>query len=184
MRFIRKEDREKVEIINKNMGTTHRTMPYNFKEPKDIIEAVSMATGEFMDMHYYATCLYNIEESFDESIEHFYPDTWINSMLPDVEVDDDVMEACEALVYAGSAFEILKDRAELKCRNLWEFVLLTAPDEVRLHFFDDNIVLDNMTANTALEEIFGSVYDVVYDSSISVATANFANHLKNILKSL
>lgn len=55
----------------------HRSKPFDFNNTEDLIEAVELVTAEFVDMVQYWGKISDLNSSFDESIEHFYPANWI-----------------------------------------------------------------------------------------------------------
>lgn len=71
---LSKRRQRESEIINKGMGMSHRTKPYDLKKPSDLVRFTEMATAEYMDMYYYHSNIQDVCEGYNESLEHFYSD--------------------------------------------------------------------------------------------------------------
>lgn len=183
MKFIKKEDRENIDKLNMLMGTNHRSKPYDLKKDEDLIEATAMATAEYVDLEHYFGILSNLSEAFDESMEFFYPDEWINIGLKGTMEDEDLSSAVESLSVTEDLFHILVDRAETKCIKLWKLVLLESSDDVIRHFFGETKHFDKETVENVLEDnLFEVLDEMEYDRVIENSVKNFAKALGKILE--
>jgi hypothetical protein len=55
----------------------YRTKPFDFTNTKDVIEAATYITAEYVDMSCYWGNLSEIASAFDESLEVFDPAAWM-----------------------------------------------------------------------------------------------------------
>ena len=129
--FINKEQKEKILLLNKVLGTKYRTTPYDLANPKDLIEATINITAEYVDMEYYWSSLSDINSRFDETLEVFYPANWMNLSLENSTNDDNIDAAIIALNNAEETMSILMDKAEEKCTWIWELILLSDFNEIK-----------------------------------------------------
>ncbi|MFZ5645780.1 MAG: hypothetical protein ACOY46_19660 [Bacillota bacterium] len=133
--FLGKEERELVKALNQALGMRHRTKSYNFKNPEDIIEAVTYITAEFIDFYYYWATLDDIEGKFDESIETYYPAEWQKLHLPETKVKKNLGDAFQKLRKTSDSFWKLMKDAEKQCKSMWTIIFKNAPDEVLNNLF-------------------------------------------------
>lgn len=127
--FLGAEDRELVEKLNQVMGTRYRTTPYNFKNPDDFAQALTMVTAEYIDFSYYWGEVGNVIEHLDESVETFYPAQWQKLVLGET-TQKDIEHAVNKLHAAHNALDKLMEKAENQCQKIWFSALTSAPDEV------------------------------------------------------
>jgi len=52
-RFYTKEERGLIEFLNENLGTNHRSNPYDFYNKKDMKEQLELMIGRYMDYRKY-----------------------------------------------------------------------------------------------------------------------------------
>ena len=138
---------------------------------------MNLATGEYLDMYKYSCHIYNTEELFDESIEYYYTDTWLNSTIPGGDTDDMIMDAFSSLRSLSNSLYILVNRAEEKCCELWSIVLLSAPDSVRQHYFGKDIIVSEEIVEEAIKSSIENMCENIYDYNVERATKKFAAHL-------
>lgn len=181
--FISKEEREKILLLNQILGMNHRSKPFDFTKKDDIIEAVELVTAEYVDMSYYWGTISNINSLLDESIEYFYPAEWMSLSLEGTTNDDDINEAINAVDNAEDALAVLMDRAEEKCKRLWELILLSNLTDVKKHFFGEDITVDIKIVKELLEEHFFEICnEIKYDGNIENSTMKFAKGLLKFIK--
>jgi hypothetical protein len=182
MNYINKEDRNNIKSLNKILGMQHRSDPYDFKKPKDIIQATELATAEYLDMTYYWMTLSNIDELFDESLEHFNTAGWINIGLKGTTGSKKIDSACSSLEKTAGLFHDLMMESEENCAEMWNVVLFGAADEVRQHFFGENINYPEEVIKTALERTFELSTEIEYGYVIEKSAESFVKALKNNLE--
>ncbi|MFB6468852.1 hypothetical protein ACE38V_19020 [Cytobacillus sp. Hz8] len=181
--FINKEQKEKIVLLNKVLGTRYLTTPYNLLNPKDLIEAATFITSEYVDMEYYWRSLSDINSRFDESLEVFYPAKWMNLSLKNSTNDEEIDDAIDALNSAEEAMSILMDKAEEKCKWVWELILFLNFSEVKKYFFGENVQFDDQKVNDVLEENLSEIYDGSnYKYTVEDSAKEFAKHLLNRCK--
>lgn len=179
--FIGRDDKEKIELLNSVLGTSHRSKPYNLLNPDDLIELIEVVTAEYIDFRYYWMTISSINSDFDESIETFYPAKWMNMALKG-STDDEIDEVITAVNYAEHAMEKLMDNSEEKCVNLWRLILQSDFKEVKEHFFNENIEVNQERLDYTLDE--GLIYlfeDFNYTGNVQQSTREFVRFLKKHL---
>ncbi len=182
MKFIDKEDRYKIEIVNKSLRTNYRTRPYDFKNPDDIVEATIMATAEYVDFTYYCDILEELHEAFDQTLEVFYPSEWLN-LGPKIDnADKNLVQAEKNVRKVQNVFEKLMDLAERKCAEMWRIVFYQSPDTVKKRLFGDVITFDKDLIDDVLSEKMYKVFDEIeYDGVVEHSAKSFAKSLKALL---
>ncbi len=176
--FLSKKDRGNIEKINQYLGMSHRTKPYDFNKSEDIIEASSFITAEYIDFAHYWRTLSNIEEDFDESLEYYYPAAWTNMGLENSTNDEVLDEAVLCIRDASEIFYKLMDRAEERCKKIWYYILLNAPEQVKEYFFGDVLSFKKELVEDVLkEELFEIFLQTDYMLSIEEVAKDFAQKL-------
>jgi len=102
-------------------------------------------------MYKYSCQIYNTEELFDECIEYYYTDTWLNCTILGGVTDDVIMDTLSSFRKLSKSLYILVDRAEEKCCELWSIDLLSAPDSVRQHYFGEDINVSEEIVEEAIK---------------------------------
>ena len=75
---LSKDDKENIALLNSIMGTRYREENYDLENTKDLIELVTYKTAEYMDYMSYIGNIGWLIENFDQSLEVFHPEKWIN----------------------------------------------------------------------------------------------------------
>ena len=65
-----------VEAMNTKLGTELRSEPFDLTKVEDLNEAIMLAVGAYCDYSHYHDKLCDLDERFDESLEHYETDTW------------------------------------------------------------------------------------------------------------
>ena len=173
---MNKEEREKVEELNFTLGSKHRTKPYDFKNPDDIIEATVMATAEYCDMAYYWSTIENILDELDESLETFYPEEWVKHSKTNNKYFN---QADCHLEKASDALNELMDQAEEKCKEMWNIAIFNSSNEVMKYFFEEEMIIKKEIINFILNEKLIEVYgDIDYNGIVVDSAKMFAKVLK------
>jgi hypothetical protein len=181
MKYISKEESENIKKLNKILGTQHRSKPYNFKNPDDIIYATVMATAEYLDLANYWMTLYEVDESFDESLEHYDTAAWINIGLKGSTERKDIDRALSSLRKTTSVFRELMDTSEEKCTAMWYIVFFSSSSNVREHFFGQLEDYNEATIKKALEKTIENIFEIEYNGNVETSSRNFAMALKDNL---
>ncbi|MDQ2086508.1 hypothetical protein RBH29_08715 [Herbivorax sp. ANBcel31] len=180
MSFYKKEDRKKIEIINKGMGTAHRTKPYDLKKTDDLINYTEMITAEYMDMKSYLCWLHDIIELYDDSLEHFHPDIWINLTSEELE-ENDYSEASYVLTDLDGLFVNIVNKAEDSCYRAWKHVMESNLEKVHQHFFGQVISIDSEKFKEIFEKTILEVVNAEYQYNVSKSAKTFADNLKDMM---
>jgi len=77
--FYDKQSRERIEMINQALSMKHRSQPYDFSNIEDIKDAFMYTVAEYMDFKNYSSDLGELLEKYDESMEYYYPVTWLDN---------------------------------------------------------------------------------------------------------
>ncbi|MFW6030076.1 MAG: hypothetical protein ACOCRO_07455 [Halanaerobiales bacterium] len=182
-KFLSKEDRENIKRINQCLGMKHRLKPYDFNKKEDLIEACSFITAEYIDFAHYWRTLANVNESFDESLEYFYPAAWAKIGLEGSTNDNDLDEAMVCLRDTTEILGKLMDKAEDRCKNIWTYILFNDSEEVIEYFFKEDFSFNKDIVETVLEEkLFEVFLETDYTLSIEEVTKDFARNLCEQLK--
>lgn len=180
--FISKDDKEKIELLNKTLGTKHRTRPYDLSNPKDMIEAATYITAEYIDLYRYWTNIANVNSDLDESIEVFHPAKWMSITLDSTTHDERLDYVCSLLNQLEDGFSELVNEMEQKCSGIWKVILLNDFKEVKEHFLGEAISYDKDQANLILDEyIFEISERINYDGNIENSAKEFARGLHKML---
>lgn len=122
-RFLRKDERELVKLLNEKRGMNHRLTPYDFKNPQDVLDALEKATSEYLDMMGIDRGLSDIGLLFEDSVRQHYPEKWLRLGLSGYDGSEPLSTAKRYLDQTEEAFRSLVERAEIKCANLWRPIL-------------------------------------------------------------
>lgn len=176
--FINKSQKEKIELLNSILGTRYRTKPYDLLNTKDLIEAATYLTAEYIDMDYYQGTIGEINADFDESLEVFHPASWANLTFEGTTNDDEIDEAIHYINCAENSMKILKDRAEKSCQWIWEIILTSDSQDVKTHFFGQNVTyaLKDIQAVFA-EDLIEIIEEIDYNGNIEHSALEFARGL-------
>lgn len=180
--FMNKEDRENLKKLNRYLGTSHRTRPYDMKNPDDIIEATIMATAEYVDLAHYWSTLSHIEELFDETMEVFHPSTWVNKAKEGKASREDLIYAAMSLGETTDLFYQLMLLAEKSCTRMWRIIFYHGEDRVKAYFFGEAREYDEEDVERVLE---GGLFDVFaeleYDGVIENSAHLFSRKLEAMI---
>jgi hypothetical protein len=95
--------------------------------------------------------LYEVDESFDESLEHYDTAAWINIGLKGSTERKDIDRALNSLSKTTSIFRELMDAAKEKCTAMWNIVLFSSPPSVQENFYCS----PDMGSNSAVKVRYG-----------------------------
>jgi len=132
--FITKEDRLIINLVNQQLGTSYRTLPYDLKKNEDWQELLVDKTAEFMDFFFYGLELDSLLENLDESIEVFQPVQWAMMTMPKTS-SSPVHKLYGLLRKTTEHFQDYASQLEEQVKQLWIFAYQNAPEEV-LTMFD------------------------------------------------
>lgn len=158
--IINKEDKQIIEQLNKVLGTSHRSRPFDFRRAEDWIEATVMATFEYLDFTLYSNQLSHMEGELDHSIEVFYPAGWAKIGLTGSTGIKKIDSVNSLLSRTLKAMEKLQEEAETRCQTIWNTVFSSAREDVLKHFFGDDYKSFGAPAITrVIEDQFFEIYD-------------------------
>jgi hypothetical protein len=127
--MLDKETRDAVETLNKNLGTKHRVKPYDLNNPDDLKQALELAVAAYRDYCHYAQVLGGIGEDFDESLENYDVETWLE--LKPGQADALSEDCARSIETAWKLFDELKDRAREHFAFILKTVLLSEPASLK-----------------------------------------------------
>src|SRR5690625_5742937 len=91
--------------------------------------------------------------------------------------DDEIDEVIGSLIRAEDSMDVLVDRAEEKCVNLWRFILNSNFTEVKKHFFKEDITVDQEIMGFALGDGLVDLFeDLHYTGNVQQSTKEFARY--------
>jgi hypothetical protein len=74
---------------------------------------------------------------------------------------------------------LLMEKAEEKCKNIWEIILCNSFDEVKTHFFGENVSFEKDTIDFVLTEMMTEIYCAInYNGNVEHSAEEFARHLR------
>ena len=124
-------DKEKAEVIKKMnaaLGMSHRTKPYDVKNPADLEHALLLAVSAYRDYRHYYFELMEIDEQWDESLEYYDLASWFFSAVDAEKMDVLACEAVSAMDNVLDAFNNLSDRAEEHLAMILKAILCASSD--------------------------------------------------------
>ncbi len=176
--FINKSQKEKIELLNSILGTGYRTKPYDLLNAKDLIEAATYLTAEYVDMDYYWVSISEVNSDFDESLEVFHPASWANLTFRGSTNDDEIDKVIHFLNHAENSMGVLKDRAEERCKWIWAIILTSDIKEVKIHFFGKDVIFNQEDIQTIFEEdLFDICDEINYNGNVEHSASEFAKSL-------
>lgn len=179
MKFIGKDEKDKIDQLNQIFSTSYRSIPYDFKKTEDIIEATVMATAEFIDFNHYFHTLANLAELYDESVETFNPAAWMNLAREGTTNVNELDKAEKYLNKASDAFFTLSNKSLKKCKQMWHIVFFESPKEVIEHFFGEELIISkNIFEDIFKDDKYRIIDNIAYDGNIQNSAMQFAQSLK------
>ena len=185
MGFMKKEVRERVRAFNQILGMNHRTKPYDWSKDEEIIEAVTMAIAEFVDVSHLHASLSNLDEQFDEMIECFHPDEWVKITTGAVWDSERLEEAWETLSIASGAMQSLANATERAFRDTLALLFFEVPQNVRDHFFTVGVQFDIADVEDILADRLAEIaLEMDYDGVVEHSARRYAEALEQAINNL
>jgi len=182
--FISKDQQEKIKRLNHILGMKHRSQPFDFNKKEDWIEALEMITAEYIDFCEYWGRLSDLNSSLDESLECFYPANWMEITQDGQISDDELDEAVRSVNQAENALQILMDRAEEKCKEIWQLTFDTRQDAVIKYFLGEEVTYKSEDLKHILEDyIFELATEIEYNGNVQHSVQEFSKNLKRKMES-
>ncbi|HBU84426.1 MAG TPA: hypothetical protein DEF35_22695 [Paenibacillus sp.] len=185
--FISKDQQTKIKQLNQILGMKHRNTPFDFNKKEDWIEAVEMITAEYVDFCEYWGRLSDLNSNLDESLECFYPASWMEISQEGRVKDTKINNVIKSVNKAEDALRVLMDRAAEKCRKIWILVFESQQNAVIKEFLGEEITCSIEDLEEILEEeIFEMATEIKYTGNVENSTREFAKNLKQkiVLKRL
>jgi hypothetical protein len=176
--MVDRESAEFIEVMNKFLGTNHRTKPYNLTDDDDLKQALKLAVAACRDYKHYADVLSKVVEDFDESMEHFDIVTWANKSRAPEKADALVIQCAESLAVASESFYELSERAEMDLSLLLK-VIMTAQDATQIDVLGKVYDIKPDEIDARLGELFEMLYESEYHHSIDDNHAGFLRLINN-----
>ena len=165
-----------IEAVNKKLGTTHRTEPFDFRRSADLKEALTLAVAAYRDYWHYAGILLNLDERFDESLEHFDIATWVNVALAPEKTDDLAIKCACSLEETLKYFTEIEERAKEHLTSIL-LVVLTAPKAVQCDVLGNAYDIDPNEIDERLDDLFEAFCKTEYPYTILKSFETFLNVL-------
>lgn len=182
MNSLSKKDKESIAELNAIMGTRYRETELNLENSKDLIEAIENATAEYMDyMHYWGE-LSNIMENFDQSLEVFHPEKWFNMAIGRENKTSLIDETISSLYDASDNMSELASKAEERCKEIWQFMLLGNNHEVQTYFIGSLFKYSKEMLLEAIDDVIENIFEIEYENQVQDDTQNFAKGIKEYLE--
>ncbi len=183
MSFMKKEDRERVKIFNQILGTHHRTKPYDWKKPEDIIEAVTMTMAEFVDITFMDSLLSDMDDEMDEMIECYHANEWTKITTGETWDNVELQAAMETLATASDAMKDLADATEETMQDVLALLFFTAPQAVRDHFFTTGWQFDTEAVEHVIEDELAEIaLGIDHDGVIEHSAQRYSQALERRIK--
>jgi hypothetical protein len=125
--MFNKEKAGLIEKLNKALGMSHRTKPYDMKKAADLKDALLFAVSAYRDYSHYYFSLVDVDEMFDESLEYYDPASWFYSGNDTEKMDEMAFDAVFALRGAVEAIDKLYERAKEQLVTILKVILFAAP---------------------------------------------------------
>ena len=171
-----KENRDIVEKMNKYMGTKHRDRPYDLNNTDDLKQALLLAVAAYRDYRHYSITLDNLDEDFDESLEHFDTVTWFHMGYDLDKADELALDCASALSKASKVFRKIAARAEENLIMIVKVILSAQPD-LQSAVLGKTYSLEPQEMDAKIEELFTELDEVQHYHNIQ---DNFNAFLKLI----
>lgn len=166
--FYDKQSRERIEMINQALSMKHRSQPYDFTNIEDIKDAFMYTVAEYMDFKDYSSELGELLEKYDESMEYYYPVTWLDSIDDKDKHDRKILKAYSSLRKAGDDMQVLAERSKNEVIKLIR-LLLSGSKEFRIGVFGKAYIYDDVK----MSEIIDSSYDILNTYSVEKSHESF-----------
>ncbi|OBA06628.1 hypothetical protein A9P44_10975 [Paenibacillus polymyxa] len=178
--FISKDQQEKIMQLNHVLGMKHRSYPFDFNKKEDWIEAIEMVTAEYIDFCEYWSRLSDLNSNLDESLECFYPASWMEITQEGHINDDELDEAIDSVNHAENALRVLMDRAEEKCKEIWQLTFDTQQEAVITYFLGEEVTCSGDELKEILEDyIFELATEIEYTGNVQNSAQEFSRNLKH-----
>jgi len=159
------DSKRHIKILNKYLGMNHRIERYNLSEASDLKDALEYAVAAYRDYYHYSCTLSEIVENFDESIEYFDTESWVNMTASRKTADSLVMDCVGSLSDTNENFYNLAKKAEMHLSVLLK-VVLTAPDAVQVEILGKAFDISPADIDEWLEGLFKALGEAEYHHSI------------------
>ncbi|QLG41260.1 hypothetical protein MKY42_12705 [Paenibacillus sp. FSL W7-1088] len=177
--FISKDQQTKIKQLNQILGMKHRSTPFDFNKKEDWIEAIEMITAEYVDFCEYWGRLSNLNSNLDESLECFYPASWVEISQEGNVKDAKLNNAIKSVNKAEDSLRVLMERAEEKCRKIWILVFESQQKAVIKEFLGEEMTCSIEDLQEILEEeIFEMATEIEYTGNVENSIREFSKNLK------
>ncbi|PIH60056.1 hypothetical protein [Paenibacillus sp. LK1] len=177
--FISKDQQTKIKQLNQILGMKHRSTPFDLNKKEDWIEAIEMITAEYVDFCEFWGRLSNLNSNLDESLECFYPASWVEISQEGKIKDMKLNNAIKSVNKAEDSLRVLMDRAEAKCRKIWILVFESQQKAVIKEFLGEEMLCSIEDLQEILEEeIFEMATEIEYIGNVESSTREFSKNLK------
>jgi hypothetical protein len=165
-------DAEKIIFLNQRLGMSHRTKPYNLNNVEDVKTLLKLSVGRYLDYFKYWNDLQEIDELFDESIEYFDTETWVNLSNTSPKGNELILNAISSFDKTIESFRILMESAESECKELIGQALRMEKD-IRKEIFGNILEYDE----AIIDEIFMDIHELEYQYNMEEAFDMFIKYI-------
>lgn len=121
-------------------------------------------------------------ENFDQSLEVFHPEKWFTMAKRETANSRLIDEIVSSLYDASDNMYELADKAEERCKELWEFMLLGNNKEAQTHFVGDISMYSTEKLIEAIEDVMENILEIEYENQVQNDAKNFAKEIKEFRK--
>ena len=120
-------------------------------------------------------------ENFAQSLEVFHPEKLFNITKDGTTGSGLIDETISSLYDASDNMRELANKAEKRCRELWQFMLLGNNKEAQKHFVEDISKYRKDKLNEAIEDVIENIFEIEYINQVQSDAKNFAEGIKKYL---
>lgn len=182
MNPLSKKDKENIAELNALLGTRYRENEFDLENTDDLIDAVENITAEYMDYMNYWARLNDIVENFDQSLEVFHPEKWFNMTKEGTTETGLIDDTILSLDTAEENMYELASEVEIKCREIWKFMLLGNNKKAQEYFVGDISKYSEEQLLDVIEGAIENILEVEYENQVQNDAENFANTIKKYLE--
>lgn len=177
--FISKDQQKKIKQLNLILGMKHRSTPFDFNKKEDWLEAIEMITAEYVDFCEYWGRLSDLNSSLDESIECFYPASWMEISQEGRVGDSKLNNAIKSVNKAENSLRVLMRRSEEECIRIWSLAFESEQKAVIKELLGEEITCNTKELQEIFEEeIFEIATEIKYTGNVEDSTREFSKNLK------
>jgi len=166
------ENAKYIEVVNHYLGMNHRTESFDLTKTDDLKQAFELAVGAYRDYSHYEGTLGELDEHFDESLEHYDTASWISMGIAPGRADSLAMKCAASLAEAYDNFCKISDKAREYLSVLLK-IILTAPDSVQREILGNAFEISPGEINERLDDLYEDLTYIPYQYAIPDSLKDF-----------